>query len=95
MPEPTSLNFDGVVVRRLGSDRTHVARIGQVWRAHFVADYWAPVDGTQAACGVRIPEEGVIMRTGTKVRCRACAHLTGVTEQSPAVAEVLDAVCYP
>lgn len=83
-----SLN-DSAVVRRVGSDKTHVARVDGVWRAHFIKDYWAPTGGAVAACGVRIQASGVIMATGTKVRCRTCVHLTGVTEQSPAVHERL------
>lgn len=83
---------DSAVVRRVGSDKTHVARVGEAWRAHFIKDYWAPTGGATAACGVQIQASGVIMATGTKVRCRACVHLTGVTEQSPAVHERLSDV---
>ena len=31
----------------------------------------------------------IVMATGTKVRCRPCAHITGITEQSPSVHEKL------
>lgn len=83
---------DTAVVRRVGSDKTHAAIIGGVWRARMIGrNYWAPVLGAQAACGVNIPPTGVIMATGAKTRCRACVHLTGITEQSPSVHERLGA----
>jgi hypothetical protein len=68
------------VVRNFGSDRTHVQDIASTYRAHaFGVDYTAPSAG-RAACGVRIGD-GVVMRSGSKVRCSACRHITGVTEQ--------------
>lgn len=81
---------DSAVVRRLNSNVTHVAEVRGVWRAHFIKDYWAPTGSLKAACGVQIRATDVIMETGTKARCRACVHATGVTEQSPAVHEHLD-----
>lgn len=80
---------DVAVVRRLKSETTHVTHVGAAWRAHLIVDYWAPVINAYAACGVQIPTMAAIMQTGTKVTCRACAHITGVTEQSPAVHEKL------
>lgn len=83
---------DSAVVRRIKSNTTHVADIGQVWRARMLgADYWAITGGARARCGVRLEATSVIMQTGTTVRCRACVHLTGLTKQSPAVHEKLDA----
>jgi hypothetical protein len=79
------------VVRRIASDMTHVARIGPVRRASFIEPYWAPaLYPHRAACGVQIPTTSVVMATGTVVRCRTCIHLTGITEQSPAIHERLD-----
>lgn len=81
---------DSAVVRRFGSGVTHVAKIGPVERAHLIADYWALGDEVVAACGVRVKALDPIMHTGIKVTCRACAHVTGITEQSPAVHEKLE-----
>lgn len=80
---------ESVVIRRLESETTHVAVVQEAWSTHFIKDYWAPVGGAVAACGVKIPPHGVIMMTGTQTRCRACVHLTGITEQSPAIHEIL------
>lgn len=85
----TSLD-DSVVVRRLGSEKTHVAQVGDTWRAFFIKPYWAPLGGATAACGVKVDESAVIMATGAKVKCQTCVHLTGITEQSPAVRERLE-----
>lgn len=84
---------DSAVVRNLGSNKTHVAHVRGARTAWFIRPYWSPneLDQTVMACGVtfRRPIDVVIMRTGTKVRCRACVHATGVTEQSPSVHEKL------
>jgi hypothetical protein len=81
---------DSAVVRRIGSNKTHVAELSEVRVAHFIKPYWAPAyRAISAACGVEIPTPSVIMATGTKVRCRTCVHLTGITEQSPAIHEKL------
>jgi hypothetical protein len=79
---------DSAVVRRPTSEMTHVAALGGVATCTFIRPYW----GTQAvtaACGVRIQAGSVIMATGTKTRCRACIHATGITEQPPSVREKL------
>jgi hypothetical protein len=71
------------VVRNFGSDRTHVQDVTSTYQAHaFGVDYTAPSAG-RAACGVRIGD-GVVMQSGTKVRCTACKHVTGVTQQEAA-----------
>lgn len=89
-PSTTRLD-DTVVVRRIASNMTHVADIGKVRRATMLGvSYWAPaLVSRRAVCGVEIPTTAVIMSTGTTVRCRACVHLTGLTEQSPSVHERL------
>lgn len=82
---------DSVVLRRIGSEKTHVAEVGAVTVDSFIKPYWAPTIGATAACGVDMPLNSVVMATGTKVRCRACVHITGITEQSPVVHERLGA----
>lgn len=64
------------VVRRFKSDTTHVADVDvdRITIGHFIQDYRRPADGTVALCGVKI-KDGVIMREGSSVRCRACRHL--------------------
>lgn len=68
------------VVRRLASERTHVAREGEAetYSTKIFGVPYTRIDG-QAACGVKI-DDGVIMQPGTRVRCRACRHITGVEE---------------
>lgn len=73
---------DSRVVRRLGSNKTHVAKVEIAFKGKvFGASYLDP-GAVTAACGVKI-HDGVIMRPGTKTKCRTCVYLTGVTEQSP------------
>lgn len=85
---------DSAVVRRIASNMTHVAEVRSVRRGVMLGvGYWAPaLTSLRAACGVEIPTTAAIMQTGTTVRCRACVHLTGITEQSPAVHEKLGAL---
>lgn len=80
---------DSAVVRRLGSKRTHVARVGAVSVELFIKPYWAAKLGAEAVCGVTLPYNAVIMATGTKVNCPACKGFSGITEQSPTVHEKL------
>lgn len=69
---------DSHVVRRMGSDKTHVMVVQDVVPAvMFGASYWMPLEG-RAACGVMI-RDGVVMQPGTVTRCSTCNHLTGVT----------------
>lgn len=63
------------IVRSFKSDNTHLADIESTTAAvAFGATYRRPPLGTKAICGVRI-RDGVVMQTGTKVKCKTCRVL--------------------
>lgn len=65
------------VVRKFKSSHTHLADIEMATAAlAFGKVYRKPPEDTVALCGVRI-RDGVVMQSGTKVKCRACHHLAG------------------
>lgn len=67
------------IVRSFKSDRTHLADVESTTAAvAFGATYRRPPVGTKAICGVRIVD-GVVMQTGSKVRCPTCKILGEVT----------------
>lgn len=67
------------VVRNLRSEQTHLADIDRSSGAViFGKPYRKPPVDTQALCGVKI-SDGVVMREGTKTKCRACLHIGSKT----------------
>ena len=66
------------VVRNLKSDHTHIADVTYTRTAFVFGKQYRQPDPstTRALCGVRIID-GVVMREGTKVRCRACRFVDG------------------
>jgi hypothetical protein len=63
------------IVRSFKSDRTHLADIESTHAAiAFGATYRRPPVGTRAICGVHI-KDGVVMQTGSKVKCPTCKAL--------------------
>lgn len=63
------------IVRNLGSNMTHLADVKSTTAAVlFGSVYRKPPAGTQALCGVRI-RNGVVMQSGTTVKCPACRHV--------------------
>jgi len=70
------------VVRRLASNTTHVMEVKATVTAHsFGSSYPSPAPG-QALCGVHIEAGSVVMKPHTKIGCRACKHLSGLTEEA-------------
>lgn len=74
------------VVRNLASGQTHVVTLPDEPEAlapftQFGKPYTGLAEDGVAACGVRLKFGAVVMQKGTKVRCRPCAHVTGVSEQ--------------
>lgn len=60
------------IVRNFKAERTHLADVEQsVITMAFGATYRTPDPSTVALCGVKITD-GVIMQTGTSVRCPTC-----------------------
>lgn len=65
-----------VIVRNLKSNMTHLADVESTSGAVvFGVPYRQPPADTRALCGVHI-RDGVVMQTGTKVRCSACRYLS-------------------
>lgn len=66
------------VVRNLRSEMTHLADIDRSSGAIiFGKPYRKPPTDTKALCGVTI-SDGVVMREGSTLKCRACKHVGGV-----------------
>lgn len=72
------------VVRNIGSGRTHVVVVPPTSLSEW-SSFGAPFTGIAlplvARCGVRLRGQvAVCMQPGTRVVCRACQHISGVTE---------------
>lgn len=69
------------VVRNMGAEVTHLADLEGTLAAFFAgAAYRRPIPGTIALCGVAI-KDGVVMREGSRVKCRACRFLAEGEEE--------------
>lgn len=63
------------VVRNFGANVTHLADVESTAASiAFGATYRKPPEDTVTLCKVRI-RDGVVMREGTKVKCRTCRLL--------------------
>jgi hypothetical protein len=77
------LESELLVLRRLGSDRQHVAEVptNQIYATEFLGSPHAAVRGPIATkCGavLRSTHSLVVMREGTKVNCKACVAVSGL-----------------